>query len=213
MLYCSGTNCSCRLYLKMKTIFIENLLIFIVLLNPVSKIVVLSSIGIINNSSELKKVSLKATTTAMIILFIFSFAGTFILKNIFRIEIYSLQIVGGIVLFLIGIRALQKGEFFELDSKQKISDIAVVPIASPMIAGPATITATISQSAIYGPFITYLSIFSALIINFFIMITACQISSFLKKYNLLGPLVRITGLFIASIGINMALEGVKIFLE
>jgi len=198
---------------KMKSIFFENFLFFIVLLNPVSKIIVLSSLGVTNNFNELKNISLKATITAMIILFLFSFAGTFILKKIFRIEIYSLQIVGGIVLFLIGLRALQKGEFFELDIHQKIKDIAVVPIASPMIAGPATITASISQSAIYGPFITYISIFSALSVNFVLMILAGEINAFLKKYNLLGPLVRITGLFIASIGVNMALTGLKTFLK
>jgi len=197
----------------MKGIFFENFLFFIVLLNPVSKIVVLSSLGITNNFEELKNISLRATITAIIILFLFSFAGTFILKKIFRIEIYSLQIVGGIVLFLIGLRALQKGEFFELDTHKKIKDIAVVPIASPMIAGPATITASISQSAIFGPFITYISIFSALSVNFILMIFAGKINSFLKKYNLLGPLVRITGLFIASIGVNMALTGVKTFLK
>jgi multiple antibiotic resistance protein len=198
---------------KMKSIFFENFLFFIVLLNPVSKIIVLSTLGVTNNFNELKNISLKATITAMIILFLFSFAGTFILKKIFRIEIYSLQIVGGIVLFLIGLRALQKGEFFELDTHQKIKDIAVVPIASPMIAGPATITASISQSAIYGPFITYISIFSALSVNFILMILAGEINAFLKKYNLLGPLVRITGLFIASIGVNMALTGLKTFLK
>jgi multiple antibiotic resistance protein len=198
---------------KMKSIFFENFLFFIVLLNPVSKIIVLSTLGVTNNFNELKNISLKATITAMIILFLFSFAGTFILKKIFRIEIYSLQIVGGIVLFLIGLRALQKGEFFELDIHQKIKDIAVVPIASPMIAGPATITASISQSAIYGPFITYISIFSALSVNFVLMILAGEINAFLKKYNLLGPLVRITGLFIASIGVNMALTGLKTFLK
>jgi len=198
---------------KMKSIFFENFLFFIVLLNPVSKIIVLSSLGVTNNFNELKNISLKATITAMIILFLFSFAGTFILKKIFRIEIYSLQIVGGVVLFLIGLRALQKGEFFELDIHQKIKDIAVVPIASPMIAGPATITASISQSAIYGPFITYISIFSALSVNFVLMILAGEINAFLKKYNLLGPLVRITGLFIASIGVNMALTGLKTFLK
>lgn len=197
----------------MKSLYIDNFLLFVVLLNPVSKIVVLSALGIIENRKELLEVSLRATITAMIILFIFSFAGTFILKNIFRIEIYSLQIVGGVVLFLIGLRALQKGEFFEMDTHSKIDDIAVVPIASPMIAGPATITASISQSAIFGPFITYLAIFSALVFNFIIMILSGQINTFLKKYNLLGPLVRITGLFVASIGINMTLTGIKIFMK
>ncbi|MCM8771855.1 MAG: MarC family protein [Candidatus Omnitrophica bacterium] len=197
----------------MKSIFFDNFLIFLVLLNPVSKIVILSSLGIIEDFNELKKISLKSTATAMLILFIFSFAGTFILKKVFKIEIYSLQIVGGVVLFLIGLRALQKGEFFEIEKREKVSDIAVVPIASPMIAGPATITASISQSAIFGSFITILSIFCALMINFVIMLFAGKINLILKRLNLLGPLIRITGLFIASIGINMTLTGIKTFLK
>jgi multiple antibiotic resistance protein len=196
----------------MKNIFIENFLFFLVLLNPISKIVLLSSLGITHDFRELRNISFRATITAMVILLLFSFAGTFILKRVFRVEIYSLQIVGGIVLFLIGLRALQKGEFFEIDTHQSVKDVAVVPIASPMIAGPATITASISQSAIFGPFITYISIFSALSFNLILMILASEINSFLKKYNMLGPLVRITGLFVASIGVNMALTGLRCFL-
>ena len=91
----------------MKNIFIENFLFFLVLLNPISKIVLLSSLGITHDFRELRNISFRATITAMVILLLFSFAGTFILKRVFRVEIYSLQIVGGIVLFLIGLRALQ----------------------------------------------------------------------------------------------------------
>ena len=45
---------------KMKSIFFENFLFFIVLLNPVSKIIVLSSLGVTNNFNELKKYILKS---------------------------------------------------------------------------------------------------------------------------------------------------------
>ncbi len=192
-------------------VLVENFLLFGVLLNPVSKILILATLGEFTERRQLKQIALRATTTALIILLIFAYAGTFILKVVFHIEISSLQIAGGIVLFLIGLRALQKGEFFEINTHQKLKDIAAVPIASPMIAGPATITASISQSAVFGPSIISLSIFFALCVNFFAMLFAVEISNYFKKYNIMGAFIRITGLFIASIGVNMVLTGLKSF--
>jgi multiple antibiotic resistance protein len=191
---------------------LKNFLLFIVLLNPVSKILVLSVLIQNNSRYQLKYLALRSSLTALIILLIFAYAGTFLLREIFHIEIYSLQIAGGTILFLIGLHALQKGEFFAINTQQKLEDIAVVPIASPMIAGPATITASISQAALFGASAISLSIMGALIINFLIMIFAVEISEKLKRFNLMGPLIRITGLFVASIGVNMALTGVKSFL-
>ena len=194
-------------------ILLENFLIFIVLLNPVSKLVVLSTLNRDGDRQQLRRIASRATITALVILLIFAYAGTFLLRMIFHIEISSLQVVGGIVLFLIGLRALQKGEFFEIDAHQELRDVAVVPIASPMIAGPAAITASISQSAIFGANIISLAIFLALTINFLTMLFAMEINNQLKRCNLMGPFIRITGLFIASIGANMSLTGVKDFLS
>jgi multiple antibiotic resistance protein len=197
----------------MLKILAENFLIFIVLVNPISKILLLSTLGKDSNHQQLRQVALRATVTALLILIVFAYAGTFLLRVVFHIEIFSFQIVGGVVLFLIGLRALQKGEFFEVDTHQELKDIALVPIASPMIAGPAMITASISQSALFGANIISLAIFFTLALNFLIMLFTVEISNLLKKHNLMGPLIRITGLFIASIGINIALTGLRSFLS
>jgi multiple antibiotic resistance protein len=48
----------------------------------------------------------------------------------------------------------------------------------------------------------------ALLVNMLIMMSAMSLGRFLERWRLLGPLVRITGLFIASIGAEMALSGI-----
>ncbi|MCM8788756.1 MAG: MarC family protein [Candidatus Omnitrophica bacterium] len=192
---------------------LEDFLIFIVLINPISKIVVLSGLKIINDFDKLKKIAFKAASTAFLVLILFAYGGTFFLRSIFHIEIYALQIAGGTVLFLVGLRALQKGEFFEIEHQKRFEDFAVVPIALPMIAGPATITASIAQSAFHGPFVTGTAILFANILNFFVMLGSGTIMKVLNKYNLVGALIRITGFFVASIGVNMCLTGIKEFLK
>ncbi|MCM8764733.1 MAG: hypothetical protein NC830_05195 [Candidatus Omnitrophica bacterium] len=103
------------------------------------------------------------------------------------------------MLFLVGLRALYKGEFFEIGHKERFEDFAAVPIALPMIVGPATITASIAQSAFYGPFVTSIAILLASIVNFIIMLGFGTIMKVLDRFNLVGALIRITGFFVASI--------------
>jgi len=162
------------------------------------------------SKQALRKIAVRATVIGMIILGTFAYVGSFILQSILHIEISSLQIAGGIILFLIGLNALQKGEFFGKVREEEMKDVATVPLASPLIAGPATITASISQSTLYHPHIVTASIFSALLVNFLIMLFSVEIGSILKRYHLMGAFIRINGLFIASIGINMVLKGFKL---
>jgi len=138
---------------------------------------------------------------------IFTFIGNFLLVTFFNIQIYSLKIAGGIVLVFRGFEALNKGVFFELSHNQKLEDLSIVPLASPMIAGPATITAAVSFPAKYGLVITAFSILAAVAVNLFIMIISPRIAGALSKHNIMGALIRITGLIVATIGVQMILDG------
>ncbi len=195
----------------MADVLFENILIFIILLNPISKIILLASIEEEITPAMLVRISRQATVTAASILVAFAFLGLFILNTIFRIELTSLQAVGGIVLFMVGLRAMQKGEFFSLEYKSHIEEIAAVPIAAPLIAGPATIAAAVAQSAQFSPAVISLAIIIASLINMLLMMYSFRISSLLKKLHLINPLIRITGLMISSVGMNMALTGIRTF--
>lgn len=184
-------------------------LYLLALINPVSKIFIISVFTQKLESKTLQKISLKSSIVALFILLIFAGLGNIILAKIFHVELYSLKIAGGIILFTVGFKALTKGLFFETDMKTKLEDISIVPLASPMIAGPATITAMISFTVEYSFLILCLSVFSAVLINFLLMLSSKYISRVLVKYNLMGSLIRITGLIVATIAVQMVLSGVS----
>jgi len=187
-------------------------LAFIALINPISKIFLISTLRESSTDRKIRRIVIKSSIVAAIILLTFIFLGNFLLAKFFHIQIYSFKIAGGVVLFMRGLDALNKGLFFELNHKQKLEDMSIVPLASPMIAGPATITAAASFPAKYGIPVTSVSIILAVLINLFIMMLAPFITSHLIKQNIMGALIRITGLIVATIGVQMMLDGLREFI-
>lgn len=188
-------------------------LLLLALINPISKIFIISTFSQDLAHNDIRHVVIKSTMIAMLILLTFTFLGNFILSKIFHVQLYSFQIAGGIVLAFRGFEALKNGLFFEVGVNQKFEDLSVVPLASPMIAGPATLTAAVSFPSKYGLLVTCIAIVISISINLIIMLLARTISSILDKYNIMGALIRITGLIVATIGIQMMLDGTFEFLS
>lgn len=185
---------------------------FVALVNPIQKVFVITSLQQQFDIKSTKIIAVKASITALIILLFFYLVGNIVLNYVFRIELYAFQITCGVVLFYNGLSGLQKGMFLKLERNMTIRDISAVPIAMPMIAGPATITAAVTFYADYGHVITIISIVAALAVNLVFMLYANKIGKVLSKYNLMNPLVRIFGLIVATIGTQMVLNGIRGFI-
>ncbi len=186
---------------------------FVALVNPIQKVFVVTSLHKQFGEKAAKSISIRASFTALAILLFFLFVGRVVFSYVFHIELYAFQITCGIVLFYNGITGLQKGFFFKLDDSMSVKDITAVPIAMPMIAGPATITAAVTFLAEYGQVVTIISIVAALGVNLVFMVYAGIIGKVLSRYNLMNPLVRIFGLIVATIGVQMVFNAVKSFIE
>jgi len=182
------------------------------LVNPIQKIFVITSLQNQFTDEQLKYLSAKASMTALIILIFFLFLGQLIFNYIFNIQLYAFQVTCGVVLFYNGIGGLQRGVILQIDQKIKLSDLSAVPIAMPMIAGPATITAAVTFPAHYGKLVTITAIISALFLNLVIMIYSKNIGRLLTKYNLMNAMVRIIGLIVATIGVQMIFNGLTNFI-
>lgn len=187
-------------------------LALIALINPISKIFIITTLAEKYDERELRRVVVKSSSVAVTILLIFALVGNFLLQTVFQVHIYAFKLAGGIVLVLRGFEALNKGLFFELRDGQQLEDISIVPLASPMIAGPATITAAVSFPAKYGMIYTLISIVIALLINLSVMYFSRLIGKVLIKNNIMGALIRITGLIVATIGIQMILDGISTYI-
>lgn len=186
---------------------------FVALVNPIQKVFVVTSLHKQFGEKSAQSISVRATFTALLILLFFLFVGRVVLNYVFHIELYAFQITCGAVLFYNGITGLQKGFFFKLDDSMSVKDITAVPIAMPMIAGPATITAAVTFPAEYGQVVTIIAIVAALGVNLIFMVYAGVIGRVLSRFNLMNPLVRIFGLIVATIGVQMVFNGIKSFIE
>lgn len=186
---------------------IDCTLALIALINPISKIFIISTLDRKTTGPEVRHIIVRSSVVALLILLSFIFLGNMLLTGFFHIQIYSFKIAGGLVLAFRGFEALNKGLFFEVKYNQKLEDLSIVPLASPMIAGPATITAAVSFPSKYGITVTAVSVTMAVVTNLFIMLVTPFISETLTRHNIMGALIRITGLIVATIGIQMALDG------
>ncbi len=192
--------------------YLNGILAILALINPLSKLFVVHTMSQSVERSALRHIVIKASLIAGSILIIFTVTGNFLLKYLFRVDIYSFQIIGGIVLAFRGLQALNRGLFFEVETNQKLEDVSIVPLASPMIAGPATITAAISFPDHYGMIPTLLAIICAVSLNLFFMLHTYTVSHLMTRFNLMGALIRITGLVVATIGVQMMLNGIAAYI-
>ena len=124
-------------------IIVENALYFIALLNPASKVMFLSTYEPKLNRKQIFELSWKSSTAALLILITLATFGEIVLSKIFRVELYSLKITGGIVLFMIGLVAIREGHFVNKDESSKqmdFTDLSLIPLATPLIAGPGILS-------------------------------------------------------------------------
>lgn len=192
---------------------IENTIYFLALINPASKILFLSTKEPVYQTKELVAVSCKASLAAWLILILLTLGGNVVLLSVFHVEIYSLSMAGGVILFIIGLNAVRKGRFYEKRDYKTDSDVSIVPLAAPLIAGPGVMTAAILFSMMHGISISLVCITLAIVFNLLFMLSSVKIGGFLGRTNTMGPLIRITGLIVSAVAMQMMFDGVAMWMQ
>lgn len=192
--------------------FLRLFVTILALVNPFQKIFIMLSLEKSLNEIEQRYIALKSNVIALIILISFLALGNVIFNYVFNISLYAFRITCGFVLLYNGFIALQSGILIKIDPKTKLNDVAAVPIAMPMIAGPGTITAAVTFPQQDGVVVTILAIVAVLVANALIMVYSKVLGNILNRYNLLSPLIRILGLIIATVGMQMCFNGLVDFI-
>ena len=110
---------------------------------------ILGSIPIILGLKEkgMKIKSLSVSIVSFIILLVFLFAGEWIL-NLFNVDIQSFAVAGSLVIFLFAIEMVLDIEIYK--NRGPEGSASFVPIAFPLVAGPASFTTLLSLRAAYN---------------------------------------------------------------
>jgi len=186
---------------------LSSALLMLIMIDPSDKILLVSFLREDFHIEDIKALIIRANLIGFILLASFAVAGQIILQDIFHIDINALRVAGGFVLFKIGFDALESGGMFTLKREKDILALAAVPVAMPLIAGPAAITAVITMTAEYGYFVSLTATAIAIIVVALSMFVALYMMNSVNK-SALSITIRIIGLFIMAIGAQMMVEGV-----
>jgi len=135
--------------------------------------------------------------------------------EVFNISIASLRVSGGVILMVLVVEMLSE----EVRTKKLYSgDIAVVPIATPLIIGPGTITTilllTSSQPGNMVNLVLVLAaaIFAACITSFGILAFSNILVKYLKT-SIVRALGRFMALIIVGVAVEMIVKGVRMYYD
>ncbi|MEF9950477.1 MAG: MarC family protein, partial [Mucinivorans sp.] len=116
---------------------------FFTLVNPVSTMPVFLSLTADLEQKHRVAIAKKALGAAFLIILVFAFSGQFLFK-FFNISVDSFRIVGGAIFFVVGFDMLNARlshiKVKESEIEQSVNDIAITPLAIPMLCGPGAIT-------------------------------------------------------------------------
>ena len=152
------------------------------------------------------RLALGAVLYAGAILIVFMFLGNAIL-NAFHISIGSFRVAGGLILLILGFQITFDVEFEKKKRDvEEERDISVVPLATPLIAGPGTITSVVILAKEYGYLFTFIGIILNLILSYILFRCAHIILRILGKKGAM-IFANMMGLILMAIGVEFIKSG------
>lgn len=155
---------------------------------------------------------LRELIIALVIIILFMFLGDG-LMDFLNISDSTIQIAGGIILFLICLKMIFPSKNDPQERMPTDQEPLVVPLAVPFVAGPAVLAAVMIYSRQNG---TYWAMIGAIFIAWVATLVVLLASSFLK--NILGwrgitAMERLMGLVLILIAVQMFLTGLHSFMQ
>ena len=187
-------------------------------MNPFGTVPVFVGLTEDNNKLERNKIAFWTSLNVFIILFISFFAGKYILL-FFGITLNSLKIAGGLIIVSSGF-ALLTGNFNKHKGikKEKVktdietrSDIALTPLAMPMIAGPGTMSLLITYNQEVEGLSNMLIISGAIVLSTICIYLILKSSFYIVKIlgaSGINALSRIIGFIVIAIGVEFIISAV-----
>jgi len=154
---------------------------------------------------ERRKMIHIAIATAAIVGLAFLVFGQFIL-TILGISVGSFAIAGGLILLVLSIKYMTTGRLVEVIRQEMI---AVVPIGTPLLSGPATITTLLLLVGQFPLYMVLLSFVLNLLIAWLLFLASSQIVRFMGEGGL-KAVSSVFNLLLAAIAVSMIIRGLNL---
>jgi multiple antibiotic resistance protein len=149
---------------------------------------------------------------ALMIMMAFHFVGDSLL-NALQIQPYAVLISGGIILFLLSLKMIFPTKHDADVDIPKEKEPFIVPLAIPLVAGPAVLAAIMLYSRQeIGTGITLTAILLAWAISTVILLSSAFLNKILGRRGIIAC-ERLMGLILTMMSIQMFLQGIALFTQ
>jgi len=183
------------------------------LMDPVGNVPIFVSVLKDIDPARQRRIIMRELCIALIIICIFNFIGNALL-GFLSVTMPTILVSGGIILFLIALKMIFPGKRDPDVDVVQDKEPFIVPLATPLVAGPAVLAAVMLYSGQHPERtgITLGAIFLAWVASTLILLT----SSLWKKllgWRGLTACERLMGLILTLIAVQMFLEGIEMFVN
>lgn len=192
------------------------------IMNPIANTPIFLGLTDSNTSAERRKLAFQSVLYAFIIVGVFCVSGHFIF-TLFGITLPAFQITGGILLFFVGYSMIQgkksavhhfpdsAGKEIKKMHDEGEMNIAISPMAIPILAGPGTISTAMNfvgvSTGITHMLIVLISFATLCLLTFLMFVYGEKLINFLGR-AVVGVITRIMGLILSVIATQMVIAGI-----
>jgi len=188
---------------------IHDALMIWVTIEPIGTVVLFAALASGLSARERKKIATRAIAYSAIVLLGAILIGQILLAAM-NIQLISLQIAGGIILFLFGLQMIFGRAVTTFSQSEAGHDIAVFPLAIPSIVGPEAIMVVIllTDNYLYSvatQAITAGIMLGVLAVTYLLMLLAEHLLRIIGK-NGAAILERIMGIILATLSVDLVID-------
>ena len=194
-------------------LFIGTLLKFFFLTTPFFALSMFLAMTPELTEEERDRLANRVILAAWIITMLLFLCGQVIFK-VFGISVDAFRIGAGALLFLSAVALMNPK--VSPDERKPGADIAVVPLAMPVIIGPATCGPLLVMGAELGDWSTRLVMMAAITLALYGLWVILRMAAWIERHlgmRGLSILMRLTGLILSALSAQMIMTGVVAFLR
>ncbi len=188
--------------------------LLVMLLNPFLLIVYLVDIVQKVNTRLFARILIRAGFISSAVFVLFAIGGDFIFNFLLQAKFESLQIFGGVILLIIGIQFVFKGNS-AIEGLRGDPEHIAGSLAMPIMIGPGTISASMITGKELSALYASMAILLALVFTILIMIGLKMTYDYVipRKEKLVERYIEITGritaLVVGTYAIDLIMQGLK----
>ena len=194
------------------TLLVEVFVTLFVIMDPVGTVPIFLSLTSGRSAATAHKAAWQAVAVAFFVIVSFAFFGAQILHYL-HISLPALQCAGGLLLLLVALELLTGND--EEPTAAAGTNVALVPLGTPLLAGPGAIVATMVFTRRVDGFTDVTAIAVGIVAVHVVLWAAMRYSlPILRLLRESGVLLvtRIAGLLLSAIAVQMVADAVRAFI-